>query len=136
MRYPPGMLPEILDAYERDDHSFASVRLLRGHEDRVFELGIARSAYLALRRVFQARPFEQIPGVTRRYYFVPSVSKREDPERCIGTIRIEQGRDGKQFEFEMPSGLIANLLWFFEMKTLAPAQHLRSWAPDPGITTR
>jgi hypothetical protein len=131
MRYPPGMLPEILDAYERDGNFFASIRLIRDSEDRVFELGITRSAYAALRRVFQVRPFGQIPGATRRYFFALAVSKREDPERCIGTVRIEQDRDGKQFEFEMPSGLIANMLWFFEMKTLAPAQHLRSWAPNP-----
>jgi hypothetical protein len=130
MRYPPGMLPENLDAYERDGIHFASILLFRDREDRVFELGITNSAYSALCRIFQARPFGQIPGATRRYFFVPSVSKRQDPERCIGSVRIEQGRDGKQFEFEMPAGLIANMLWFYEMKTLAPAQHLRSWAPN------
>ena len=128
---PPGMLPETLDAYERDGHYFASIRLMRDNEDRVFELGITRPAYSALHRVFQARPFGQIPRATRRYFFVPAVSKRDDPERCIGTVRIEQRRDGKQFEFELPSGPIANMLWFFEMKTLTPAQYLRSWATNP-----
>jgi hypothetical protein len=56
--------------------------------------------------------------------------KRDDPERCIGTIRIEQGSNGRGFEFEMPRILISNLLWFHEMKSLKPAQHLRSWMPN------
>ena len=130
MRYPEGLLPEILDAYERDEHYFAAIRLIRGGDDRIFELGISRSSFLALLRVFDLRPFDAMPGVGRRYFFVPGYSKREDPERCIGTVRIEQGHDGKQCEVEMPSSLIANLLWFHGMATLAPAAHLKSWAPS------
>jgi hypothetical protein len=130
VRYPAGKLPEILDAYSRNGHYFASFRLMRDGDDRVFELGISASSYAALRRVIQSRPFGQTPGSPRRYLFVPSCSKRDDPQRCIGTVRVEQGRDGKNIDFEMPADLIANLLWFYEMETLAPTQHLRSWPPS------
>ena len=127
MRYPAGRLPEILDAYSREGHYFASVRLERAADDRVFELGISDSGYAALRRIMQTRPFDQMSREKQRYFFVPSYSKRDDAERCIGTVRIEQSRDGQNFEFEMPTTLIANLLWFYEMDTLEPASHLRSW---------
>jgi hypothetical protein len=123
-------LPEIVDAYCRENLYFASIRLARGGADRIFELGISASSYSALKRVFQSRPFDDMPGAKRRYFFVPTYSKREDPERCIGTVRIEQGSEGRNLEFEMPQMLIANLLWFYEMEKLSPAKHLRSWLPD------
>lgn len=126
MRFPPEKLPEFIDAYERDGLYFAGIRLARAGEDRVFELGISTNSHAALRRVFQTRPFGQMPGLRQRYFFVPSYSKRDDPERCIGTVRIEQGKEGRNIEVEMPKTLIANLLWFYEMETLGPAMHLHS----------
>lgn len=129
MRFPSGRLPEIVNAYERDGLHYAAIRLARSSQERVFELGISASSHTALRRVFQTRPFDQLPGLAHRYYFVPSYSKRDDPERCIGTVRIEQGKNGRDITFEMPKTLIANLLWFYEMETLEPAQHLHSPPP-------
>ncbi len=126
MRFPPGKLPEIIDAYEREGRYFAAIRLARAGDDRIFELSISATSHAALRRVFQTRPFDQMPGLSRRYFFVPSYSKRDDPERCVGWIRIEQGKDGRSVEVKMPETLIANLLWLYEMKTLESAKHLHS----------
>jgi hypothetical protein len=130
MRHPAGYLPEILDAYSRDGLYFAAIRLARAGADRVFELGITASAYAALRRMFQTRPFDQMPGLPQRYFFVGTGRKPDDLERFIGFVRIEQGRNGRNFTFEMPKVLLANLLWFYEMKTLEPAAHLHSEPPD------
>lgn len=129
MGFPPGKLPEIIDAYERDGLYFAAIRLSRAGDDRIFELGISAASHTALRRVFQARPFDQMPGLSRRYFFLPSHGKGDDPERCVGRVRIEQGKDGRSVEVEMPETLIANLLWFYEMETLEPAKHLHSRQP-------
>ncbi len=126
MRFSTGKLPEIIGAYERESLHFAAIRLSRAGEDRIFELGISPNSHAALRRVFQARPFDQMPGLKQRFFFVPSYSKRDDPERCLGTVRVEQGNRGRNIEFEMPRMLIANLLWFYEMETLEPAKHLPS----------
>ena len=126
MRFPPGKLPEIVDAYERDGLHFAAIRLGRAGDERVFELGISASSHAALRRIFQFRPFDRMPGISHRYFFVPSYGKGDDPERCPGTVRIEQGKEGRDFKFEMPKTLIANLLWFYEMETLEPAKHLHA----------
>jgi hypothetical protein len=127
MRFAPGELPEIIDVQKRDGLHFAWIRLVRSDEDRVFELGISASSFAALKRVLQARPFDDMPGLSRRFFFVPSYSKRDDPDKCIGTIRVEQGSIGRNIEFEMPQTLIANLLWFYDMTTHEPARHLRSW---------
>jgi len=132
LRFPPGKLPEIVDAYDRDGVYFAAIRLKRADKDRVFELGISMRSYSALRRMFGMRPFDQMSRVPQRYFFVPKYSKRDDPERCIGTVRLEQGKDGRNFDVEMPKTLIAHLLWFHEMETLEPAAHLQSWPPNEG----
>lgn len=133
MRYSQECLPEIIGAYARDELYFAAIRMIRNGDDRVFELGISRLSYSALRRTIQTRPFDQTAGLAQRLFFVPSYRNCDDVERCIGTIRIEQGRDAKNFEFEMPMELIANMLWFCEMKTLRPAKRLRSWVPTKAI---
>jgi hypothetical protein len=129
MRFPPGKLPELIDTYERDGLHFVAIRLARAGEDRIFELGISANSNAALRRVFQTRPFDQMPGLRQRYYFVPSYGKRDDPERCIGTVRVELDKEGRNIDVEMPKTLIANLLWFHEMETLEPAKHLQSRPP-------
>jgi hypothetical protein len=129
LRFPPGKLPEIIDAYERDGLHFAAIRHARAGDDLIFELGISANSHAALRRVFQTRPFDQMPGLKHHYFFVPSYSKGDDPERCMGTVRIEQGNEGRNIKVEMPKTLIANLLWFYEMETLEPAKHLHSRPP-------
>ena len=130
MRYPLNKFPEIVDAYARDNLYFAAIRLIRLDSDRVFELGISEASYRALRRLFQLRPFDKLPGIKYRYFFDSCHSRRDDPNRCIGTIRIEQGRDARNFQVELPEHLIANLLWFYEMESHVPASHLHSWPHD------
>ena len=121
--------PEIVDAYQRGDHFFAAIGLHREGSDRVFELGISAASYAALKQVLNTRPFNGMPGLTYRRFFLPIYGRHESDTASV-EIRVEQGRDGKAFRFEFPKDLIANLLWFDQMMNFRPAAHLRSWAPD------
>jgi len=116
-------MPEILDALERDGHYFGLVRLEREGQERRFQFGISRDAYLALKRVFDLHPFEVMPGLVHRYFFVPAYS-RLDETRMMMTVRVEQGRDGKQVEVEATKDLVANLKWFIELDDWKKAEHL------------
>ena len=118
--------PQIVDAYQRGDHFFAAIGLHRHECDRVFELGISAASFAALKRVLNFRPFNTMPGVTYRRFFLPIYGRNEGDTASV-EIRIEQGRDGKAFRFDLPKDLIANLLWFDEMTDFRPASHLRSW---------
>jgi hypothetical protein len=40
------------------------------------------------------------------------------------TVRVEQGRDGKQVETEALRDLVANLMWFCELDDWSRADHL------------
>jgi hypothetical protein len=127
MREDVRMHPQIVDAYERGDHFFAAIGLYREECDRVFELGISAASYAALKRVLNFRPFSAMPGLTYRRFFLPVYCRNEGDTASV-EFRIEQGRDGKAFRFDLPKDLIANLLWFDEMTDFRPAAHLRSWA--------
>jgi hypothetical protein len=115
--------PEILDAFQQDEHYFGLVQLERSGEQRTFRFGVSRDGYLALKRALQLRLFDQMPGVRCRYFFVPAV-RRLEGERVMMTVRVEQGRDGKQIEIEASRDVVANLMWFYELDDWSRAEHL------------
>jgi hypothetical protein len=116
-------LPEILGAFQEGENYFALVQLERLGEQRCFRFGVSQDGYLAIRRALQLRPFDQMPGVQSRYFFVPAV-RRLESGRVMLTVRVEQGRDGKQVETESSRDLVANLMWFYELDDWSKAKHL------------
>src|SRR5688572_3067501 len=76
---------------------------------------IAHLTYGPLRTCQSSRPAS---------FFVPSV-RRLAAGQVMMTVRVEQGKDGKQVEIEAPAALVANLLWFFELSDWIHAEHLR-----------
>jgi hypothetical protein len=84
---------------------------------------VSEQGYGALARILQNRPFDSIPGLNYRYFFVPSVAKIDDHIANVA-IRIEQDKYGKNFDFAVPRDVAANLLWFFELKDWKEAKHL------------
>lgn len=119
-------LPEILNAYERDEHFFCSVALTLGQVTKVFEFGVNPESYKAVKRILSLRPFEQAPGSTYRYFFIPGARRDStDHSKTYGFIRVGQERRGKQVEVAAPESLIANLMWFFKVKDFKELAHLR-----------
>jgi hypothetical protein len=123
MRDNHAGMPEIVDALDENGNFFAVVQLERGGETKRFRFGISRNGYSALRHTLQLRPFDQAAGAQYRYFFVSRV-RRTEGDRVMMTVRVEQGRDGKQFEVESPRDVVANLMWFWELKDWNQAQHL------------
>src|SRR5437879_13587350 len=116
-------LPEILDAFQEGEHYFGLVRLERLGEQRRFRFGVSRDGYLALKRVLQLRPFDQMSGVQSRYFFVPAV-RRWEGERVMLTVSVGKGRGGRQIESEASRDVVANLMWFYELDDWSKAEHL------------
>ena len=118
--------PELVTAYERDGLYFAVTRVIRGSDSRTVEWGVSQAGYVALRRVFNQRPFDSLPGVRYRYYFVPTYGATDDTRKWFNfRIRIEQGRDGRDFDADGPSDLVANLVWFWKLESLQETDHLK-----------
>lgn len=125
MRDNHDNLPEILGALEQDGKFFCVVQLERAGETRSYRFGISRDGYLAVRRLRELRPFDQMPGLSYRHFFVPSIRRSEGSDRIEMAIRVELGRNGKHLEVEAPRDLVANLLWFCELGDWRRADHLR-----------
>ena len=119
-------LPEIINAYERDEHFFCSVAITLGAETKFFEFGMNQEAYKAVKRILALRPFEQFPGAKYQYFFSPGARRESsNPSKTYCYIRIEQEKKGKEFEVAAPESLIANLMWFFQVKDFSELAHLR-----------
>jgi hypothetical protein len=107
--------PELLDAYERDGLYFGVVRVTVVGEVAAFEFGLDKRGYVSLRRVLQSCPFD--PHGPYRYFFRGSFTKRElDSDRVTFGVHIEQGENVKSFDFDGPTSLVSNLLWFQSLK--------------------
>jgi hypothetical protein len=127
-------LPEILDPVERDGHYFGVAQVVLNAEPLAFEFGVDAEGFKALRKILQLRPFENNDAGAYRYFFVPSV-RRLGPEsdQAEFSIRVEQGREGRQFPVSGPRSLVANLMWFTELKSAEAANHLRRAASRPEV---
>ena len=124
MRDNHDKLPEILKAFKENENFFCVVAMERAEQTKKFRFGISRESYLALKQLFEMRPFDQMPGILYRYFFVPKIQRSNDGYVML-PARVEQGKDGKEIKVKAPMELAANLKWFFELDDLSKADHLR-----------
>ena len=125
-------LPEIVDAVERDGHYFGVAQVSFGGARHAFEFGVDAEGFRTLRKVLQFRPLGSTEPGSCRYFFAPSVGLvAPESELASFDVRVEQGREGRQFAFTGPRSLVAILVWFLELKSPAGASHLRGVAPRP-----
>jgi hypothetical protein len=116
--------PELLDAYERDGLHLGAVRVTVAGEVATFEFGLDKRGDLLLKRVLQSCPFE--PHGQYRYFFRGSFTKRAlDSDTVTFGVHIEQGANVKSFDFDGPTSLVSNLLWFQSLKDLQGTASLK-----------
>jgi hypothetical protein len=81
---------ELRDAYERDGLYFGVVRVRTPSEAASIEFGVERAGYLALRRIFECRPFGSMPGVKHSFYFTGSHSQETLAHVPVALNRIPE----------------------------------------------
>ena len=124
MRDNHKQLPEIISVFQRDGNYFGIIETSISEDFRKFEIGLQADAYSTIQKILQSRPFDSMPGVKYRYFFVPTVQKSLDGKTCSVQIRIEQGQNSKQLDFVVPHILAQNITWFFQLKDFSEAKHL------------
>ncbi|HYG98275.1 MAG TPA: hypothetical protein VD837_04030 [Terriglobales bacterium] len=118
--------PELRDAYERDGLYFGVVRVTTATETASFEFGVEQQGYFALRRILQSRPFENLPGIHYRYFFTGRYGRKKlNAEPVLIGIRVEQGKNAKTIDFDCPTSLASNLVWFQALTDLQEAAALK-----------
>ena len=117
-------MPEIIDAFEKEGHYFGIVEIGIDGIYKKFQFGVSHKNYLVLKRILQLRPFDKMPGLKHRYFFVEAYYKIEDTTDCGMYIRVEQDKNGKQVDVRVPKDFLANLIWFSRLENFDEAAHL------------
>jgi len=116
---------EIVSAFQEGAYSFAVVAINIDGARQKFRFGITDAGYGALCKVLQSRPFDQMPGTKYRYYFTGTCGRTVGEKMSFIQIRIEETKNGREFEFCAPDDLVANLIWFDQLKDFSLAEHLK-----------
>jgi hypothetical protein len=117
-------MPEIIDAFEKEGLYFGVVEITLGEICKQFQFGVSLNGYRALRKILQLRRSDSLPGLEHRHFFARSYGKIPDSSDYKVDIRIEQGKYGKKIEARVPKDLLANLVWFSEIRDFTEAAHL------------
>lgn len=127
-------LPEIIEAYEREGNFFGVAQVILSDEIYAFEFSVDEAGYHSLQQIIQLHPFDNLPGLPHRYFFVPSIHRIGPGNTPIEfAVRVEQGRNNKQFPVKGPESLISNLMWFFRLRRPEDAAQLRQVETRPEI---
>ena len=104
---------ELLDVSNKNRiYSSLITHEINGEKLRL-RFGIDISDYGLIKRILEFRPFENTGVAPYHYFFSLSYRKNTEKEGIAYTkIRVEQLDQHKQYEFELSSKYISNLLWF------------------------
>jgi hypothetical protein len=121
---------EILKAFAAGDQFFVVISVTRTGSSHNFQFAASLDSFTALKKMFEMRPFDSLPGVKRRYFFRGPISTisalgLEKADKFGLAICIEEGSNSKLFDIACPKHLTQNLLWFQELKDLDEARYLR-----------
>ena len=116
MRDNSNQLPEIVTTYNFEDKYYAIIGIEIESIKKYFRIGIMKNSYNSILKIIQSKPFSTYPGINYKYYFVPSIMKKNDNEVTV-RIFIENGNQAKQFDCLLPTDLAQNMLWFFNIKS-------------------
>lgn len=118
-------MPEILEAFEKDGHYFAVVRVEINDVSKKFQFGASRAGYWALKQALQLRPLDMLPGLKYRFFYRGSW-KSSSEEIYRMKVRVELNKDSTSAEIIIPKDLHANLLWFDRLKSFDDALYLKT----------
>lgn len=115
---------ELVRTIESDGHFFAVFSACFDGSWQNFQIGIQKDAHASLKKVFQKRPFDSLPGIQYRYFFTGTYSNGKDTGQPSIQVRIESEGQATSEYFRVPIELLQNLIWFSELSDSADALHL------------
>jgi len=112
MRDNKDNMIELLEASKVDNVFSSLIRLKINVETLNLRFGIDSDDYGRLKRILEFRPYENTGVAQYQYYF--SLSYHNDPdnsELAFISVRVEQLKKHKQYEFSLSKKYISNLIW-------------------------
>ena len=118
-------MPELITTYAREDHYFGVVRKVINGIAGKYEFGMSEEGYKSLKKILEFRPFDLMPGLEYRYYFMSPVGSYHGTGGYQIQILVIQGNDRKAFQFKVPQTLMSNLTWFMDVASADELTHLK-----------
>lgn len=110
-------LIELLEVSNDDNIYSCVISLTVGYEKLKLRFGINTTDYVNLLRISQFRPFENTAFTPYRYFFTGSYRKKENNMAAL-SIRVEQHRMHKNYEFDVTQTFVSNILWFYSVEDI------------------
>ena len=122
-------MPEIVHAFKDNEQYFGVFAIEINGTKRKFRFGASYKGYLTLKKILQLRPFEIMPGLKHQYFFAGGSFRLVNIETrqlgdCQITIRVEQGKQGKEITMSSQKELMQHLNWAKQLKDFGEAAHL------------
>jgi len=120
-------MTEIIKTYrENGNHSVVVGKIINGI-NKLFAFWISEKAYVLINKVLSFYPFDKLLKDDYRFFFTIGIRKDSEKNTQFTNFRIEQGKNGKQFEFEIELQLLKNLIWFSKLEDFDQAKHLKEF---------
>ena len=109
---------QIIDALNENGVCGAVIIKIISGEPIKCKFSVSQDDYYNLRKILEFRPFDNTGFGAYRYFFALSYRKEiiDSNPMAYMTVRVEQLKEHKQYEFLSSRELIANLLWFDDVK--------------------
>jgi len=95
---------------------FSIIQVVLDNECFKLRFGIWETDYYRIKNIVTFRPFENTGVVPYRYFYANSYLKTSSAEHSTISVRVEQLKQHKQFDFQIGIRYISHLLWFQEIK--------------------
>ncbi|MBN2755494.1 MAG: hypothetical protein JXR81_11635 [Candidatus Goldbacteria bacterium] len=118
-------MPEIIKTYTENGNHFVVVGKTIDGINKSFAFWISEKAFVLINKVLSFYPFDKLLKDRYKYFFAGCIRKDSKKNTQYTDFRIEQGKNGKQFEFEVELQFLKNIIWFSELKDFEQVKHLK-----------
>ncbi len=134
--YSSTELTELIGVFRSGGHYFALIELTRNGVTKKIRFGILESGYTAMQSILQTRPLDTMSGVKYRYFdaqgYGNGITSDSNGQLIQGqplmSVWIELHGKSLQRTFDVPIELLANLVWFSQLRDLCDVSHLTETA--------
>lgn len=135
MRDNSDRMPELVRIVDRDGRPTGVVRISIAGESRTLELPLTPAARSGFLKILNLRPLDQMPGQPHRYFFARRAQRLKpgSDADAVVAVRVEVGRDVKNFEVTVPYEFAANLMWLSDLEDWSEVASFISKTADASV---
>jgi hypothetical protein len=120
----PHVSAEIINIFKSKGRYFCVVKHTLDGKTHFLRFGTSCAGHTALQKMFEFRPFDQMPGLHYRYFIRNYGAGNTENGNLAMIIHVVQNGQEKSFHLAAPKELISHLLWIARLNKLDDAAPL------------